>query len=143
MLAYLDASALVKLVVPEPERADLLTLLDAADRDGDSLVTSVVGEVELGRVLRRLLPAEPLDQLDDRLDDVLASVLIAELDDDVAHRARWLGTEVLRSLDAIHIATADVLDVDVFVTYDVRQAVAASAHGLRVIAPGAAVGGSP
>jgi predicted nucleic acid-binding protein len=52
-------------------------------------------------------------------------------------RAGALEGSFLRSLDAIHIATAQGLgDVDAFVTYDERQAAAARLAGFRTISPG-------
>jgi predicted nucleic acid-binding protein len=42
----------------------------------------------------------------------------------------------LRSLDAIHLAVAKATDVDIFITYDVRQVAAAGSLGLTVLSPG-------
>lgn len=52
--------------------------------------------------------------------------------------AAALKPEHLRTLDAIHVATAlDFGDLEGVVTYDRRMAEAARANGLTVLAPGA------
>ena len=61
-----------------------------------------------------------------------------ELDAEIASLAGRLEPSSLRSLDAIHLASALALghEIDTFVTYDARQADAATALGLNVEAPG-------
>lgn len=70
---------------------------------------------------------------------VFALLSFVELDADLARIAGATGGSGLRALDAIHVASALRLgpEVEAFVTYDLRQATAASAAGLRVDAPGA------
>lgn len=69
----------------------------------------------------------------------LESVALLPLDEGVLVAATALQPAELRSLDAIHLATAlsAIEEVGVFVTYDQRLAAAASAHGFAVVAPGA------
>lgn len=68
---------------------------------------------------------------------VLRGVNLIRLDDDVVLRASGLGPAALRLLDAIHLATAEMLRSDLagFVVYDRRLAEAARAHGLNVWSP--------
>lgn len=56
--------------------------------------------------------------------------------EDVTSLARRVAPNTLRTLDAIHLATAILLDVDVVVTYDQRLAAACEHHGLATAAPG-------
>jgi len=128
--AYLDASALVKLAVHEPES----TALQHAVVQCDGLFSSVVGAVELTRALARTGRPEVLEQAD----AVLDAVFLADLTPMIRGQAGRLQPPALRTLDAIHIATAASLalsDLD-FVTYDDRQVDAARGRGLRVVQPG-------
>jgi len=128
--AYLDASALVKLAVREPET----TALERAVTDRDALFTSVVGAIELQRALARTGHAGAVEQGT----AVLDALFLAELTPDIRARAGRLEPASLRSLDAIHVATAASLalpDLD-FITFDDRQVAAARACGLRVLQPG-------
>lgn len=125
---YLDASAAVKLVVTEPETAPLERfLVDQVTR-----VSNRVLAVEVIRTVRRRSP-ESLDQARSML-EVMEFV---ELDGEVAGRAGALEPAGLRSLDAIHLASALMLapELDAFITYDARQADAARAAGLHVESP--------
>lgn len=132
-MIYLDSSAVVKMIRPEVESRDLVEWVN--DRN-EATVTSVLSEVEVPRALRRsgsvYLAAMP---------GVLASISRVEMDASVRATAAAYVTDTLRSLDAIHIATAEVLvasgkTVNAFVTYDRRQALAAAAVGIEVRAPG-------
>lgn len=124
--AYFDSSAILKLSKEEPES---LALLDYLEQGSIEVSTSVIGDVEVTRNLRR-----------HDLDDAHATTgfYLMALDSDVLRRAAELDGRMLRSLDAIHIATALAIgDRDLqFVTYDDRQAGAARAAGLNVIQPG-------
>jgi uncharacterized protein len=124
---YLDSSALVKLTINEPETSALAAFL--ASRPG--WVSSSVAKVELLRVARRtgvsLITAR---ELVDR-------VALVPIDDDVLEQAALLQPTALRTLDAIHAATAlRVRDrLGGVVTYDARLKTALSELGLRVLAP--------
>lgn len=126
-LAYVDASAMVKLVVPETASAAMLRWYVEAER----LATSRLGIIETTRAAVR----HPHDA--DHLRFVLGSIEVVELDRTIANRAAAVGPDYLRALDAIHLATALELGDDVawFVTYDDRLAGAARAAGLEVIRP--------
>jgi hypothetical protein len=126
---YLDASAAVKLIVREPESDALVR--DLASRE--SILSTRLLAVEVLRAVRRLDPA-----LEDQAQTVLAMVEMIELDADIAVRAGELGPPALRSLDAVHLASALTLgpELDAFVTYDVRLAEPARLAGLPVVSPG-------
>jgi predicted nucleic acid-binding protein len=124
--AYFDSSAIVKLTRNEPESMALIDYLEEASIEASS---SVVAEVEVLRNLRKL-------RLES--DEALAGFYLLAFDDEVRRDAARIGRDSLRSLDAIHIATAlAVGDRDLqFVTYDERQAEAARQAGLTVVQPG-------
>lgn len=125
-LAYLDASALVKLVVDEDGSRALHRWFVEAER----IATSRVGVIETRRAARR----QRHDAV--RLEAMIEAIAVFELDAEIDRRASSIGPASLRTLDAIHIATAMALpDVDAFVTYDDRQAEAARLFGLPVIRP--------
>ena len=125
---YLDASALVKLVIREPESRPLASWLGRRD----DIVSCSLARTEVVRAARpsgngarrraeRLIDEIELIQLDDELLD-----LAGELE------------PALRSLDAIHLAAALELgeELEALVTYDARMARGAESLGLRVVAPG-------
>lgn len=58
------------------------------------------------------------------------------LDDSVIHGARRIGDDTLRSLDAIHLASAVMAGAHVMMTFDVRLAEAADFAGMTVLSPG-------
>ena len=125
-LAYLDASALVKLVVDEDGSPALHRWYIEAER----IATSRVGVIETRRAARR----QPHDEV--RLEAMIEAVAVFEIDAEIDRRASSIGLASLRTLDAIHIATALALPgVDAFITYDDRQAEAARLVGLPVIRP--------
>jgi uncharacterized protein len=117
----------VKLAVEEAQSAALLAAL--AGRG--PFVTSVVGEIETLRVCRRAqIPSAHVDEL-------RAGLAIVALDDEVRRLAHEVGSPVLRTLDAIHLATAVSLrdELESFVTYDLRLAQATADAGLAVLSP--------
>ncbi len=132
MLAYLDSSALVKLVVREPESAALAARL----AEWEERVSSVLSRVEVHRALRRI--AAPTSQRR-RADAVLSRIALIRLDDPILGVAIRLRPVTLRTLDAVHLATALSVrpELACVVTYDERLAAAATSAGLRVVSPGA------
>jgi predicted nucleic acid-binding protein len=131
-MIYFDTAALVKLVRREPETDSLFDWLGS--RPGASMVSSALSEVELPRALRRTEPA-----LLAAVPAVLQRIALYEIDDLVRATAAAYPDAQLRSLDAIHLATAHAAIGDAltyFVTYDKRLAAAARAIGLPVAQPG-------
>lgn len=125
---YLDSSAIVKLAVREPESAALLRYV----RGRRTLVSSALARTE---VARALLPLGP--EAVSRGYDVLARLELARVNDRILDAAGRLTPADLRSLDAIHLATAAQLGGDLarVVTYDERMALAARTLGFAVAAP--------
>jgi predicted nucleic acid-binding protein len=128
-VAYLDASAVVKLLVREAATAALRRRL----KDWPHRVSSALLRVELLRTVRRA----GLPRLMEGARRQLASIYLIRLEDDLLERAAEIGPSTVRSLDAIHLATALSLgsDLGAVVTYDSRMGNAAQALGLPVIAP--------
>lgn len=128
-VVYVDSSGLVKLVVREPESAQLEQYLQGSSRR----VSSALARVEVVRAVRGH-GAEAVA----RARRMLRDVHLVQLDEDLLDGAAELEPLHLRSLDAIHLATARSLGDDLgrLVTYDQRLAAAARAIGLAVDAPG-------
>lgn len=125
---YVDSSALVKLAVREAESAALRRYLGRRR----PLVSSVLARTE---VMRALLPFG--SEAVRRGREVLARVELLRVSDRLLDAAGLLAPADIRSLDAIHLASAEQLGMDLraFVTYDERLASAATGRGLRVIQP--------
>jgi uncharacterized protein len=125
---YLDSSAIVKLVVREPESAALRRYL----RRRRPLISSALARTE---VLRALLPAG--DEAVSRGRIVLERLDLLRVNDRILHAAAALPPPELRSLDAIHLASARQLGAELrsLVTYDTRMAAAAKQLGYTVVQP--------
>lgn len=128
MIAYLDASALVKLAVEEAQTG----ALRAALRRYDVHISSELVVVELIRATARAVgPAGVL-----RAEVVLAELALIRVDRTVLDGASRLEPPLLRSLDAIHVASAMSLGPTVeLVAYDHRLVAAAAANGLVTSSP--------
>jgi uncharacterized protein len=129
-LLYLDSSALVKLVLPEAESGALLESLAA----WPVRITSELARIEVVRAARRTTSDPGAEQ---RAEEVLAGLYLLKIDSDVLSEAARLEPRTLRSLDAIHLASALSLGADLgpIVTYDSNMATAAEDYGLAVLAP--------
>ncbi|HEU5469589.1 MAG TPA: type II toxin-antitoxin system VapC family toxin [Actinophytocola sp.] len=133
-MIYLDSCAIVKLIAPETETPALVGWLD--DHPGER-VTSALSEIEVPRALRRAAPRRL-----GIMSGVLSRMARFEVDAPVRATAAAYMDSTLRSLDAIHLATAENLTasgmrISAFVTYDKRLGTAAAESGLTVVAPGA------
>ncbi|MGY4773080.1 type II toxin-antitoxin system VapC family toxin [Kribbella sp. CWNU-51] len=131
-MIYLDTAALVKLVRREAATDELVDWLnEQVDR---IFISSVLVEVELPRALHRTEPA-----LLSSVPAVLARVSVYDVDEIVRTTAGAYRDPWIRSLDAIHLATAEAIlgdDLTAFVTYDRRLLATAKAIGLPVASPG-------
>jgi predicted nucleic acid-binding protein len=129
-MIYLDSAAVVKLVHAEQESDVLRDWL--TERADTGWVSSVLLEVESFRALARHSPGAIA-----RLHSVLDLVELVELDSGIRILAQTIAPATVRSLDAIHLATALRIrgQLTSFVTYDKRLADAAAAAGLTVDAP--------
>ncbi|MEU1615935.1 type II toxin-antitoxin system VapC family toxin [Streptomyces sp. NPDC005722] len=134
-MIYLDSAAIVKMVRRELGTRELVAWLN--DRPDEPLVSSSLVEVEVPRALRRSAP-----QALAGVPGVIARLYRFEIDATVRATASAYGDPLLRSLDSIHLATAQLLadqvgaDPLVFVTYDRRLLKAAQDLGLTAEAPG-------
>jgi uncharacterized protein len=125
---YLDSSAIVKLAVREPESDALRRYL----RRRRTLMSSALARTE---VLRALLPGgEPALAAGRR---VLSQIDLIRLNDQVLGRAGTLSPLPLRSLEAIHLTTAERLGTDLqeIISYDERMTTAAQEKGYKVATP--------
>jgi uncharacterized protein len=128
-MIYLDTSAALKLVVSEPETAALDLWI--AERAAIPRISSRLLRIEMLRAAARAAP----DRMD-RVNVVLSAVTLLSMDD-IAPTAEVIGDKALRSLDAIHLATAHEVRADLsgFVCYDKRLSDSARALGLPVESP--------
>ena len=127
-MIYVDSSAVVKLILAEPESAALLTFVAT-----ESLASSAILRTELPRAVARRAPAKLAEAV-----QLLHRVALLAADKAVLDSAARLSPQSLRSLDAIHLASALELrdELTAFVAYDERLLDAASALGLPVASPG-------
>jgi hypothetical protein len=127
---YLDSSALVKLVVLEPESAALREFL----RAHALRMSSALAEVEVPRALKRAGYGAAEER---RATELLTRIALIEVDRRILRSAATLTPPDLRSLDAIHLATALSVGQDLagIVTYDQRLSTAANDADLMVWAP--------
>ncbi|OBI52171.1 type II toxin-antitoxin system VapC family toxin [Mycobacterium sp. E796] len=129
-MIYLDTSAAVKLVVAEEESAALIGWLNA--RVEENLATSAIGHVELIRAAARVGPnAVSLAR------NVAATIDALVLTEAIAAAAATIPPPELRTLDAIHLATAHVhrKALTAFCAYDRRLLEAAESQGLPAVCP--------
>ena len=128
-MIYLDTSAALKLVMPEAETPALEMWI--AERAGVPRVSSRLLRIEMLRSVARNTPERI-----DRANVILSSVALMSMDD-IGPTAEVIGDRTLRSLDAIHLATAHELrtELTAFVCYDKRLSDSAHSLGLPVAAP--------
>jgi len=126
---YVDTSALLKLVWDEDESPSLRRYLDDSDR---GLVSSVLIAVETRRSVQRDAPHRL-----PRADLLLTRVIQISVTAPIVESAGRLPDRSLRSLDAIHLATALLLkpDLEALLSYDKRLSAVAAAHAIPVVAP--------
>jgi uncharacterized protein len=135
VVIYLDSAAVVKLVRQEQHSAELVQWLN--DHAGLALVSSALVEVEVPRALRRAAPQALVG-----VPAAVGRLFRLEIDATIRATAAAFAEPTLRSLDAIHLATAQVLanesggELTAFVTYDHRLLCAAKAAGLPTASPG-------
>lgn len=128
-MVYLDSSAIVKLIVTEPETEALRRYVASEPL----LVSNEVVNIEVRRATRRRSRDAAVAQ---RADAMLAHIGMISVSEPLLKIAAALEPAQLRSLDALHVATAmSQYGLRALVTYDRRMAAAAAAAGLRVEAP--------
>lgn len=135
-MIYLDTCAVLKLARDEEHSDEFFGWLE--QHASEPLVSSVLLEVEMARALRRCDP----DALP-RVPGILSNINLIELRPSIRATAAAFPDPLLRSLDALHLATAQYaesstgLRLSAFATYDKRLIAAARAAGVRVEHPGA------
>jgi uncharacterized protein len=127
-VVYLDSSALVKLVVAERESGALRRYL----RGEPHRASCALARVEVVRAVRPHSAAAMT-----RARRLLRRLDLLQLDDELLDAAAALDGGILRSLDAIHLASVQTLgdEITAIVTYDDRMTAAAAMLGLPVAAP--------
>jgi uncharacterized protein len=133
MRIYVDSSALIKRAVEEPESEALDEALERHVAANDVLAASSLAWVEVTRAIRATADADT--DITEIIETALSGIAERSMTEDVVSVARRIGPKALRSLDAIHLATAVLLDADLLVTYDSRLAAAARHNGLAVAKP--------
>src|ERR1039458_902389 len=128
-VAYLDTSAFVKLLVEEPESAALRSALEP----WAAFASSLLLRTETLRALHRSGNAHLIG----RARRLLGAVNLIAMDVPLADRAGELAPPQMRSLDAIHLASALSLgtELGVLVAYDERLVTAAVTQGIPVASP--------
>jgi predicted nucleic acid-binding protein len=129
-MIYLDTSAMVKLIAAEEESVALINWLNS--RPGENLATSTIGHIEVIRAAARLGP-----EAGARARDVASTVDALVLTDIIAASADTIPPAELRTLDAIHLATAHThrQSLSALCAYDRRLLDAAEAQGLPTVSP--------
>jgi uncharacterized protein len=132
---YIDTSALTKLLIAERETPDLQAWLATQRDQGEYAATSALGRVELMRVVARY--GEPGQS--ERARYLLDGLDILPLTEPVIALAETVGPPTLRSLDAIHLASAAQIEQELtaFVTYDHRLLEGCREVGHATASPGA------
>jgi predicted nucleic acid-binding protein len=129
-LFYVDTSAVLKLLVEETHSKAFAAFYDS--NTGSSWVSSTLLRVEVMRAVTRVMPAMIPDAR-----DLLLAFDYVSMDDDVVDAAMIEPDRMLRSLDAIHLASARILgaELDALITYDDRLMSAAGDAGMTVESP--------
>ena len=124
---YIDSSVLVALLsAGEPEHSQARRW---AGREARAMVSSVLIEVEVARALRRRESGASLQAAARRL---IARVATVEVTSRIREMAARVRPASVRSLDAVHVATAIAAGVETFASFDARQLVAAEDMGIKL-----------
>jgi uncharacterized protein len=135
VLIYVDSSALLKRVIAEAESTAIDGATHAAIHAGAVIASSTLAWVEVTRALRSRLDSVDPRRIARLSDDALSGVQEAPITTEVAAVARRIVPPALRSLDAIHLATATLLEADEVWAYDRRLLDAADGLGLVTVSP--------
>jgi predicted nucleic acid-binding protein len=127
--AYVDTSAAAKLLIDEPESRGVATYLDKLAADNVSLVSSILLETELRRLAMRHNLSQTL------VSEILHRFDLIEPDRAIFVEAGLLPGTHLRTLDALHIATAVRVGANAIVGYDTRHLDGARELGISVVTP--------
>jgi len=126
---YLDSSMIIALVAEDdPHHRAAVRLVRPAQR---TTVTSSVTEVEVGRSLMRRAAPRSVQQA---ARELLVRCEVVELTAEIRSEAVKVRPSSVRSLDAIHVASALAGGITEFASFDLRQRVAAEEMGLKLLA---------
>jgi predicted nucleic acid-binding protein len=130
-LYYAGTSAVIKLLVEETHSKAFAAFYD--DHADAEWVSSALLRIEVIRAVTRAMPA-----LLPEARDLLTAFSYISIDDEIVDAATSEPDRGLRSLDAIHLATARLLapELDALATYDDRLIRAATDAGLATVSPG-------
>ena len=136
MIAYLDTSAMVPLLIAEPTSTVCRYLWDSADTVATSQIAYVEAAAALAMAQRlaRITPRQHAAALR-LLDRLWAEIAVVAVDDDLVRRAARLARDrELRGYDAVHLSSAEQLvDPDlIFVSGDRKLLAAGTTIGLSV-----------
>lgn len=130
MKIYIDTSVLVSSITDEEKSDEVRDFLDSVTDEGLKICSSIITETELRRTIQKLNISQNLAT------EVLDAVELLDTNRPVVLRAGLLGIpkgqEYLRSLDAIHVATAELVQPKLAVTLDKKQGDAFMDIGLKV-----------
>lgn len=130
MIVYLDTSAILKVLMDEPELRAMRETFHGWQVKGDDLVSSFLLHTEMHCAARRRNFAAP-----ETIDMVLGGIGLIDVDRTLL-LAGGKDAHGLRNADAIHLATALAVDADLMVTYDSELFEAAKSEGLTASSPG-------
>lgn len=129
-LLYADSSALVKLVVAEPESAALSAYL------GEPLPRLLTSRIAVVEVARAVKLADGTAEAAADTERLLGACDLVDLTAALLRTAAGLASASVRSLDAVHLASVMLVQPDEVIVYDRRLAEAAAAAGFTVVDPG-------
>ncbi len=127
MIYYIDTSAFLKLILDEAESAALTASVNAARDEGHTLVSSVLLETELYRASWRLGADRAL------IAKEINKVTLISASDATFRQAGVFDEPHLRSLDALHLATALESEATAMYAYDKRLTDAALRRGIKTL----------
>ena len=133
MKIYLDTSALLRRYFKEPESEDAVRVMN----EPHVKIVSAVVFVELASVFRRALKGRRITrtqhhQLSETARQDLRNIRLQPASEELFRQAALVADQTgLRSLDAIHLASARLAGADLVLTYDMEMAEAARRIGLR------------
>src|SRR5690554_3566831 len=136
MRVYLDSSALIKRALLEDESSSLIAAIERYVDASATLLSSTLSWVEVSGSLRSRLDSEPPAEVADRINVALSGIVECPISDEIIGVAcRLGGPSTLRSLDAIHLATATLIGADLVCAYDKRLLTSAPESGFRRFRP--------
>jgi len=140
MKCYLDSSAMLKKMFAEDEVDDFRATVQMLKATGSTFITSVLSQVEVRRAIRRAVASGRItaESAEENAKTLFDGVDLTGIDQNVIDEAGEIDGESLRSLDAIHLATARIIEADLVITYDDRMLRACMDAGVMTAQPGVA-----